>query len=417
MSRTSWAALSFCLLLWGCQRAAPEPNRAWVQVGQPGKPAGQTEKAGNKQAASATPPGAVGEFVIEEPLRYGKLTIFPILSRESKNQDRFLTLREGLESEQVKILELGAAQLPSETANGTAGSAADSPATSNRNPAAVAEVQGDVNSLLVLNTSERPLYLLPGEIIVGGKQDRVIAQETIVPPSGKPQAVAVFCVEAGRWTRRGDGETAEVLSALSGEKSDGQRVKQLAERAKRGEFVVTAGNLGSFGRLTVQEGKGQGAVWAEVAKRNMESGAKTQSGAFTQNYVQADLSKKIDAYCERFERPIAKQQQIVGVMIAVNDVILWVDVFESTPLFRKLWPTLLRGFAVDAISLPHLKSERKCSVVDAKDAMLAAMESDVEKTAEQGGLEVTTRRNGDVVSFTAGGVGGFGGAVHGGGFF
>ncbi|MEK6236532.1 MAG: hypothetical protein N2C14_17635 [Planctomycetales bacterium] len=454
MKRRTWSALSVCLLVLGCQQTEPpttstnnttetesatatetdrvEPADQFARESSassssskaasdsvdqaaresespeqsaPPEPIDPGKTTGKDEDGLAKAPGAVGDFIIAEPLRHGNLTIFPILSAKPKNQDRFITLREGLESGKVEIFEVGAAPIAGEESDDQPEEPVDSP-----------EVQGDVNMLMVLNRSETPLYLLPGEIIVGGKQDRAIAKEGIVPPSNKPTAVEVFCVEAGRWSRRGDDETSEVVKTLS-EDGDEEKARMKSRQAKQGQFVVSAGNLGSLGRLTVHEGKGQGAVWEEVAKRNAKSGAKTKTNAFTQNYVQGDVADKIKKYREHFEKTIGEREQVVGVMIAVNDVILWVDVFESTPLFRKLWPTLLKGFAVDAISLPDLKAGKRCTVQDAKDAMLAAMGSEVEKTEDVGGLAVTTRRQGEVVSFTAGGDGGFGGAVHGGGYF
>src|SRR6185295_16416151 len=47
----------------------------------------------------------------------------------------------------------------------------------------------DVNTLMVLNTSGKPLYLMPGEIITGGQQDRTIGEEVVIEPGEKPVAI------------------------------------------------------------------------------------------------------------------------------------------------------------------------------------------------------------------------------------
>src|ERR1700751_3217048 len=57
-----------------------------------------------------------------------------------------------------------------------------------------------VNRLVLVNNSKRPLILLAGEIVTGGKQDRVIAKDRIVPSESDPIDLGVFCVEPGRWT-------------------------------------------------------------------------------------------------------------------------------------------------------------------------------------------------------------------------
>src|SRR5437868_13552050 len=56
-----------------------------------------------------------------------------------------------------------------------------------------------VNKLVLVNNSKRPLLLLAGEIVTGGKQDRVIAKDRIVPPDSDPIDLSVFCIEPGRW--------------------------------------------------------------------------------------------------------------------------------------------------------------------------------------------------------------------------
>src|SRR5512147_764239 len=59
---------------------------------------------------------------------------------------------------------------------------------------------GEVNRLVLVNNSNRPLLLLAGEIVTGGKQDRVIGKDRIVPAHSDPVDLSVFCVEPGRWT-------------------------------------------------------------------------------------------------------------------------------------------------------------------------------------------------------------------------
>ena len=43
------------------------------------------------------------------------------------------------------------------------------------------------------------MILLAGEIVTGGKQDRVVGKDRIVPPHSDPIDLSVFCVEPGRW--------------------------------------------------------------------------------------------------------------------------------------------------------------------------------------------------------------------------
>jgi hypothetical protein len=55
-----------------------------------------------------------------------------------------------------------------------------------------------VNNLTLTNKAGKPLFMLAGEVIIGGKQDRIIGQNTIIAANATLE-VPVFCVEHGRW--------------------------------------------------------------------------------------------------------------------------------------------------------------------------------------------------------------------------
>jgi len=69
---------------------------------------------------------------------------------------------------------------------------------------AVVHETGEVNTLCVENLSSGDdLMMQNGDILKGGKQDRVLQVAMILPPKSGRVAVPAFCVEAGRWTNRG----------------------------------------------------------------------------------------------------------------------------------------------------------------------------------------------------------------------
>src|SRR6476620_6515840 len=63
----------------------------------------------------------------------------------------------------------------------------------------------EVNTLYVQNNSADTIYLMAGEVIQGGKQDRVIGQDMILIPKSGKKKLAVYCVEHGRWTSASSG--------------------------------------------------------------------------------------------------------------------------------------------------------------------------------------------------------------------
>ena len=53
--------------------------------------------------------------------------------------------------------------------------------------------------LVVDNRGKAHVLLLAGEILVGGKQNRVLREDILLPPLSGPRPIGVYCVEQGRW--------------------------------------------------------------------------------------------------------------------------------------------------------------------------------------------------------------------------
>ncbi len=451
MSRLRSGLLTIGLMTLGCSQSAPTtPARPMTTSPAVADPA-------NVAAATIT----VGDHVIGEPVRFQNLTIFPVSSRSPKTDDRFVTLDEGLKAGTVEILEAGAALAQSEAPNGESQSPEDTapsalnptqPLAELRDPANPDSVFGidyfgpapghevqsqqqamlagnDVNSLIVINRSEKPLYLMPGEVIIGGSQDRTIGDEVVIAPHSAPTRIKVFCVEHGRWGAKHVDETRQQLTASAGTAILGndrsQDLEMLAEAANQGKFVASVGQLSKSTRLAVQSDQDQSAVWEKVAQTNGQTGVRSQSGAFTANYSDGPTIQRLKPYLEHLQAAVAKQDQIVGVLVAVNGKIESMDVFESTPLFQKVWPKLLRSYALDAANIADEDTEgNECTLTSARAFFEEALQADVETSDQQQGIALTKRNGRNVVSFSSqldsaaapAAMGGMGGGVHFSGF-
>jgi hypothetical protein len=60
----------------------------------------------------------------------------------------------------------------------------------------------NVHFLRINNRSDKSLLISSGELIAGGRQDRIVAKDTILAPSGKDQYIPVMCVEELRWSEK-----------------------------------------------------------------------------------------------------------------------------------------------------------------------------------------------------------------------
>ena len=132
-------------------------------------------------SGTAGVPGAAPLHVLP-PVTRGNLTIFPVVGGVDHDTSRFLTLDEGVQAGTVVVTEQGSLQ-------GLVRPGTRAPRQSG----------AEVNRLVLINNSDRPLLLLGGEIVTGGKQDRVIGADRLVLPKSEPIDLSVFCVEPGRW--------------------------------------------------------------------------------------------------------------------------------------------------------------------------------------------------------------------------
>ena len=265
---------------------------------------------------------SVGDFRqswrVLEPISRRNLTIYPVVTNLAADTSGYLTLDEGVASGQVRIVERG--QLdgaiyrrrddrhwPVEPQQRSAGAS--------------------VNELVLVNDSSKPLLLLAGEVISGGKQNRIIGADVIVPPKGDPMPLTVFCVEHGRWTetRNGFGSAGAIAHPEI--------------------------------RREAQANKSQQGVWNSVARAAKEMAADSPS----QDYGHVLASPKAKAQVDQaaremqsdYERELREQLKgasAVGVVVAINGEIVWSDVFPTADLFRRYWPKLLRSYIMEAES-------------------------------------------------------------------
>ncbi len=328
-------------------------------------------------------------YKVLEPIRHGSLTVFPVVAPKSYATAEFLTLDEGLRSGDVVVTEYGNVRgLVRRHIN---------PALQQQRDSA------QVNRLVLVNNSKRPLLLLAGEIVAGGKQDRVIGMDRIVPPESDPVDLNVFCVEPGRWVATSDrfgasGTTYAVPGVASGVGSG--HVGGIAGGTMMAQPSV---------RAKAMADKDQNQVWAEVRKQQsamvaVEASAPTVSTELssTSSYARVMENKDVKEKVDEVARPIEQNYQslikqlrdrkAVGVVVAVNGRIIWSDVFASTELLEKYWPKLVRSYASEAVVTRAKGGE---ATLAQAEAFLANMEGRKETIESEPGVYRHSEVTGD----------------------
>jgi hypothetical protein len=201
--------------------------------------------------------------------------------------------------------------------------------------------------LSVDNTSpDTDVFIMAGDVVKGGKQDRAIAYDLIIPSKSGNLPLPSFCVEAGRWRKRG----AE---------ADGQ-------------FGCSDSQICSRGlKVALNESRQQGEVWKEVAeaqKKLSDNVGKQVNAASSPTSLQLaledkDLKEKLAGYDRALAGVIKDKKDVVGVVVVINGEVSGAESFCSAELFGKLWPKLLKSATAEALA--EFRADKKFEVPDA----------------------------------------------------
>ncbi len=239
-------------------------------------------------------------YKLSGPYTHDNLTIFLVHGKDTITNRNILTLQEAMEQKKVIVHETQ-----------------------------------DVNELAIENVSrDADVFVQSGDIVKGGQQDRMLAVDLIVPPRSGRVKIAAFCVESGRWSKRGNEESTKFTAS-----SDRVATKDLKVAANRTNAQ-------------------QSEVWNKVGEAQVKLSSNvggsvnnTQSVSSLQLSLEDQKVKQTtDAYLKTLSQVIAGKQDVIGYAFAINGQINSADVYASSTLFKKLWPKLLKATAVEAVA-------------------------------------------------------------------
>ncbi len=275
--------------------------------------------------ACAPPPAAppAPKYRISGPFTHDNLTIFFLHGEDQIKGKKILTLDEALEQKKVVV---------HETKN--------------------------VQQLSIENISGTEVFLQAGDIVKGGQQDRVIAYDMLIQPKSGKVPLASFCVEAGRWTKRG----AESAAQFSSSKN-----------------AIVGNDL----KLAARAVKDQGKVWenvGEAQKKLMDNLKAEVRAAASKSSLQLTLENKkvleaMKVHMKKLQGSLDKQTDIIGYAVAINGKVNNADVYANADLFRKLWPKLLCCSAIEAVA----EKKEKLKIEPIKPEAVTAFLADATK--------------------------------------
>ncbi|GAB4491793.1 MAG: hypothetical protein OHK0019_12530 [Saprospiraceae bacterium] len=184
-----------------------------------------------------------------------------------------------------------------------------------------------VNSLTVQNKSDKIIFLMSGDVVTGGNQDRVIAQDQVVMP-GTVKNIEVFCVEKGRWQFNDETATENEKNIY----------------AFKSYYNVASPQV----RQAVQRTGNQNEVWNAVAKVTSANKVESSTDAYAALETDNEAKAKREAYLRYFDGKTANLPNMIGMVVVCGDRVLGVDVFGHPDLFRRKYEALLHGYIAEA---------------------------------------------------------------------
>lgn len=302
---------------------------------------GASGREGQEKAAG------MQDWRIMEPVAYETVSLFPVLARSAADTSGFITLDEGLASGEVVVAERGGEVLRRTRGN---------------EPVIWEQIAGagaEVNRLVLVHRGSKPLLLLAGEVVSGGKQDRVIAKDRIVAPGAEPLPLDVFCVERGRWA---GGSTQFTAAKMMVHPS--VREKAAVDRDQGEVWAAVRGDIAPRGTAAAGGGAPSAVLGTVIA-------AEAPSESYVRIYGSARVGGSVESYAEELSRRFAratadlKDDKVVGVVVAYGGEVAWADIFASPGLFERYWNKLLRSYCVEAV----MRADRreKAAPADARE--------------------------------------------------
>lgn len=253
---------------------------------------------------------------VSAPYTHKNLTIFLIHGKDASSSRYLITLQEAMEMKVFKVYETD-----------------------------------DVEELMVENISPNyDVFIQSGDIVKGGKQDRVLAISVIIPRMSGKVSIEAFCVESDRWQGRGNESRKEFSS------SEERVVSRELKIATNGTVSGSGSGTGSGGGAG---GGSQAEVWTEVANAQanisanmtVDVTANASASSLQLSLENKKLKKVTEDFVKKFADLTKGKGDVIGYAFAINGKINSADIYLSNHLFAKLWPKMLRAAVVEAISL------------------------------------------------------------------
>ncbi|ULQ54961.1 hypothetical protein KJS94_09955 [Flavihumibacter rivuli] len=188
----------------------------------------------------------------------------------------------------------------------------------------------NVHYLSVYNNSDKTVYIGGGELLMGGRQDRMVTRDTVLLPGSGRLDLPVMCVEEGRWSNK----TKDFI------------YKGMANQRLRKVLDLT---------------RNQVLIWKDIGRQLGEDSLVTKTFSYLARTGDKAFLQEQQSYLDYFRRQLnASDSNIVGFVAICGDSVIGMDLFANRHLLYTQSDALFHAYIDEAIRInksPAIKDE------------------------------------------------------------
>lgn len=205
--------------------------------------------------------------------------------------------------------------------------------------------------VMITNKSKKTILIQSGEMITGGKQDRVLAKTATIEPGQKKEVITTFCIEKDRWDNRA-----------------------------KPFFYGGSGDWEL--RKSIDVKKSQAAVWKEIDRQFLLRSESSKTWSYLQLY---NDSTRLKDYAHFFREKFDKSNGgFAGFLFITGDIIMSVELFSKADYTTTSFDAMLATYinSLDQNSNPPMVSEGRKKIF--LDNVLTTRETQYNLIKKQG---------------------------------
>ncbi len=224
---------------------------------------------------------------IGEAYSYRGLTVYPLVLRTHGSGPDIMTLDEALAHHDLNIRE---------------------------------KEVGQVSFVQVGNEGRRPVLLMAGEILIGGRQNRVVRDDVLLPSRSAFIDVAVYCGEQDRW--------------------------QAADTTFKSGNTMTAPGIREMAAVAAS----QDSIWREIDGKLRQAEVKSETRSYQAYFEDKEIKNRLEECVRQFRA--CRTSRTAGLIVVGGDRILGGDIFADPGLCSRLWDKIVRSYGSDIVIQP-----------------------------------------------------------------